>query len=96
MFPAIPSLIVFVATMVSSSIYVTSRTAYEACQATAPDDNDYLRAYVLGSIICGYTFLALYANILIEFVPKLKGLISSFILLFFWIFGAFVWNIVGT
>ncbi|KAL4470215.1 hypothetical protein ABPG74_011826 [Tetrahymena malaccensis] len=94
-YPALPCFIIFIVSIISASVYVTKKVDHQSCVLQNPNSSDYLQEYVLGSIIVGYIFLAVYSNILLEMIPKLKGIVASFLLLFIWSLGSFIWNIIG-
>ncbi|EAR89631.2 transmembrane protein, putative (macronuclear) [Tetrahymena thermophila SB210] len=94
-YPALPCFIIFIVSIISASVYITKKGDHQSCVLQNPNSSDYIQEYVLGSIIVGYIFLAIYSNILLEIIPKLKGVVASFLLLFVWSIGSFIWNIIG-
>lgn len=93
-FPAIPSVILFFVSIVSSSIYITKKSEYLVCSALNSSET-ILKTYLFWSIIVSYIFIGFYANMLLEFIPKLNGLVWNFIYLILYLIGGFIVHIIG-
>ncbi|CAG9311692.1 unnamed protein product [Blepharisma stoltei] len=91
LFPALPSFVLFVASMFTAVIIFTNYSEFYDCSSA----NNELWEFLLGEMIAYYTYIIIYANVLLSVFPILKRISVTLLLMICTILFMIAWNIYG-